>query len=319
MQFARQHPADLVSLMVVGAVSLVTVLDLLELVSLSDQVLGSVAIFVGSLVALTWLTSRWRQRQADVFATQAKVELEAVKESLRRLEDPNNAHEIPANQVAHSLNSLLRESQVWRFRGGSGRWQRQVVLPRLGKIQQQSVQYTMQLLNPTDVELCTQYALYRSKQRVAAARRADEHQAEVLRDDLLACVYSAAWYSRYTRIQAHVVLLPMFSPLRIDIGSKGLVLTVADPDAPGLFAAAESWFYASLLDEIEQASLVLPKVVFPTDEACFTADRRYVTGDHVRQLLERVTIDRTGKQVDFLAEVSWAPVDFDRIANLAFP
>src|SRR5258708_39399961 len=70
----------------------------------------------------------------------------------------------------------------------------------------------MQILNLYHRELCGRYASYRVRQRPPAVRRQDEDQPETVRDDILACIYAAAWYGRRTRLLPEVYLLPLFSP-----------------------------------------------------------------------------------------------------------
>jgi hypothetical protein len=213
---------------------------------LSGNVFEGLILFAVGLVLLTLLvdagdrqTSRGAQQQL----------LEAVRTATGQLQ----VHEIRSNEIKSGLRQLLEESNEWTFRGGSGRYLRNATLPALSMIRDRDVPVEIQILDPRDEYLCRQYAEYRSRQRSGATLRPDEGRMETIRFDLLSNVFAAVWYNANSRIKARVLLLKSFSPLRYDIGSTGLYVTLPDPDEPALFATRDSWFYVSVLDEMRQS------------------------------------------------------------------
>jgi hypothetical protein len=109
--------------------------------------------------------------------------------------------------------------------------------------------------------------------------------------DILACIYAAGWYRTNSQVRPEITLLPSYSPLRVDCGSEGLMLTIANKTSPGLFVAKGTWYYRSVLDEIEQLEEVSRSLILPRDEDVYPAELGDVTGDHVREMLSRVLVE----------------------------
>jgi hypothetical protein len=185
--------------------------------------------------------------------------------------------------IEPEISQLLAESKEWLFRGGSARFLRGTTMPKLAAgARTLQVPVMLALLDPRDLELCDTYANYRSK----IGRRDPTVSARSIQAEILATVYIAGWYMARTRLQPRVVLLRSFSQLRYDIGSDGLLVTVADRSKPALYASASSWYYRSLRDELEQLVHGNPALELPgRDPDRFPPALADVTVDHVRNAL----------------------------------
>lgn len=181
-------------------------------------------------------------------------------EELARGGAPN---QIDGPLIAERLRSLLESpgATTWKFRGGSGRWQRETVLPTLAKVTDRDLVYKMLILDPREDHLCLAYAKYRN------THRKDEPSEDVhsIRMQLAACVVAAVWASLISRVKPEIRLGQVYSPMRLDLGTHGLMLTVSDPALPGLLASSESWLYRALDDEFERSAERAPQVIFDTE------------------------------------------------------
>ena len=236
---------------------------------------------VGTTIVGLLLFASWRlTRQGD--------ELRTVR---RQQQMEGEIRQISGDRIAEVLDQLLATSDQWHFRGGSARWQLQRVLPELAERRDLTSRYVMQVIDPLDVHLCTRYGQYRAKSRTKEqAPTVVDGPGEVKRD-ILACIYAAGWYRANSQIRPEITLLRSYSPLRIDCGAGGLMVTIANKASPGLFAAKGTWYYRSVLDEIEQLEEVSRSLVLPRDEEVYPADLADVTGDHISAMLSKVIVE----------------------------
>ena len=177
-------------------------------------------------------------------------------EELARRGAPN---QIDGPFIGKELDSLLAnpDATTWKFRGGSGRWQRDVVLPTLSKIRDREVVYKMLILDPREDHLCALYARYRNTHR----QDAPVETADSIRMQLAACIVAAVWASLRSRVKPEIRLSQVYSPMRLDLGDSGAMMTVSDPEQPGLMVTSDSWLYRALDDELERAAERAPRVI----------------------------------------------------------
>jgi len=232
----------------------------------SSRVFESLILFAVTAVLLTLLADTDDRRAS-------RMEQRDLVDAARAATGALEVRVIRAHEIGDGLRRLLEESSEWTFRGGSGRYLRNATLPRLAKIRDRDVNVDIQILDPRDEALCKEYADYRNRYRGDSIRRPDEGKIDTVRNDLLAVIVAAAWYGANTRIRPKVLLLRSFSPLRYDIGTSGLYLTLPDPREPALFAAGGSWFYTSVLDEMRQSAHGHPSLQLPADPRVVT-DRK---------------------------------------------
>jgi hypothetical protein len=323
--YLRGHPGDVVAAVVVGAVAVITLLDLLGAFKLSPEILARLAVFALSAFAVGQLAEQFRNQRMSVSqdeklttllngqqtANQSLSEIHRISE-LRLTEQTS---ELTVQQREEQLQNLLRQTTFWVFRGGSGRWQRSTVLPTLAKIKTADINYRMQLVDVRNIDLVKRYAAYRAKQ--AQHLGPPDGTPEDVHMDLLACVYAAAWYNARTRIRAEISLMSTYSPLRYDAGSHGLVVTVADPNAPALFAHERGWLYAAVLDDIQRAHEELPRIVLPEGPAASFPAFESLTAKEVRDVLLATNVkSRNGRPTRLISETDH--VDYGNVASRCF-
>lgn len=294
----------LIEALVVIVAVLVGLLGAIGLFEIDTDLFRSIALFVAAVILTGLLVEAGERRhEAD------------ERQSLE-----GEVFQVPAHLVGPRIEQLLRESSSWSFRGGSGRWLREATLPALSQIRHHDVPMSLQLLDPRDERLCVEYARYRARQRDPANVRRDEDDPRNIQADLLASICAAAWYASTSRVQPEVVLLRAFSPLRYDVGTNGLFVTVANRSAPGLFARTDSWYYRSIRDELAQARYGLPLVILPKNPDVFPKARSDVRAATAKAALIKMEVqEATREPVALLSEFAAPPeLDFDLIARRMF-
>lgn len=295
----RTDPAAVAEGILAIAATAAGVLGLLGWMPLKSERAAQAILVLGGLITLAFvIEARERRRVMRGLSDTHKALLELRGASPLRPLEPN--------AIAGALQELLGKSTGWLFRGGSARYLRKTTLPTLAREKGQQVPVFIALLDPRDLDLCDAYANYRQK----IGRRDPDVSSRSIQAEVLATIYLAGWYALRTRIDPKVVLLRSFSQLRYDIGSAGLVVTVADLSQPGLFAEAGTWYYKSLRDELEQMVHGNPSVALPSAEAYFPTTIAKVTEQNTRDGLAATTAG--GKALlDLAAEVG--EVDFAAI------
>lgn len=265
-----------------------------------------------TIVGLLFFASIRLTRQSDELS-----ELRAEVGVLRQHQlTEGEIRQVPGDRIKDVLGQMLDASDQWHFRGGSARWQLEEVLPHLADRRDLPSRYVMQIIDPRDEHLRTRYGQYRAKSRTRdQAPTMSDGPDEVMRD-LLACIYAAGWYRVNSQVRPEITLLRSYSPLRIDCGSSGLMVTIANKSAPGLFASKGTWYYRSVLDELEQLEEVSGRLTLPRDPSLYPADLSVVSNDNVKAMLGSVTV-RTpdGAEVGLGDGGALAAIDCEGIAG----
>lgn len=233
---------DWVTFLLSAALFALTLLPIFVDVPSASGWLRSALIALGAATLAAIVLSQIGARDVDKSLIN---EIESLKELVESAVSVTAVHEVPAGQIRAELERMLDSSKEWYFRGGSARWQRDTVLPRLAQIRDRPVQYHIQIISPFEFELCEKYALYRRKSR-PEDERGDPRQISY---ELLAFVYATAVWTSRSKISPRITLLHRFSPFRLDGNSDSFMITVADIAKNGLKTNAGNWYHASLLDE----------------------------------------------------------------------
>lgn len=261
------------------------ILDLFDLVDFQSSWVGAVIV--------TLLT----------FAVAQMARLRSAVEALtKQRANEDRVTEIPAVQISSSLHDLLASSSSWKFRGGSAKWQLMSVLPELGRRHDTTVSYLMQVVHPFNEEMVKKYAEYRWRSKPQPERPSLEESSADLREGVLACIYAAAWYAANSRLKPEVIFLRSFSPLRYDCGDDALVITVTDQTAPGLWAPQGSWYYRSVMDEIDQLPQVAPQLIFPKSFE-YPSDLSDVRVDSLEQFFNSLRVRDDDTVCSFMPEI----------------
>lgn len=304
--------------LILGIIGLATVLlDLFGALPIPPDWTQEILLAAASVVLLSYFTSHSASlRATDQFKTTSAdiSRLCGLVEAER-----GDVRQVPASEIRSALMGNLHDASAFYFRGGSGRWLRNVTLPTLAAVSDREIALTVQLVDPRDEHLCHAYADYRSVARRGPSRREGEGNPRLIQRDILAAVYLAAYYSANARLTATVVLTRNFSPLRYDVSDRGMVVSVADETKPGLVAASGTWLHDSVVDEMKQARHGSETVNFGKLRDAFTVRLDQVTEDSVYRALSSFTVvdPRDGERATpLLAQFSdAASIDWKRLVH----
>jgi hypothetical protein len=286
-----------------------SVVDVLGFFDVSRNRIEELVLFAAGVFLLAHAVDAGERRRL-------LAEQEKLQHAMRAVSGAASVRDVAPNRIRSEINTLLAESDEWLFRGGSGRFLRFGSLPALARFQALDVSVLVQLLDPRDGELCTEYAKYRSVQRLPRALRPEEGKMRTIQADLLATIYAAAWYQAHSRIRPRVILLRAFSPLRYDFGSTGVVVTIADLTQPALYAPANSWYYQSVRDELEQAEHGHPSVLLPETRQWFPPRIDQVDAGAVRGALLDTRVEDRGSRSPLLeGDAAEGSLDFDLLVE----
>lgn len=265
-QWVKANAGDALTILTIAVLAAFTILTLIQ-VPIPQEWL--VTAFASVLAALTSLVIADRNRLRGAAATVERISSIADELSGRTL-----VREVAPDRIGAELESLLANGPDWDFRGGSARWQRSTVLPRLAEVRDRHVRYRAIVISPFDAAICTRYESYRNVSRGSRERPSN---GTSVRNEVLGFIYSVACYATSTRIHPEIALTTVFSPLRLDGSKDAMVLTVGDSSKAGLFASNGGWYFHSLRDEFELQHRE-GKITLPTAPAITDAhDREAVT------------------------------------------
>jgi hypothetical protein len=241
---------------------------------LSSELFRAVALLVAAVVLLTQLLMiEERERQVEVL-NDLKADVEnhlphhidtIVTKQVAAISDAG-VREIAPAAIEPQLLEILGASTGWTFQGGSGHWLRSATLPQLAKTRNEDVEVVTLLLDPRNTEICRQWVQSRFSRRYQE-RSTSRIEPRMIQTNILATIYSLAWYSAYSRIRPTIVLLNSFSSQRYDVGSTGLVITVATRTEPAIYASRGSWFYETVCSDLEKARRMNPVVILPAEDS----------------------------------------------------
>lgn len=151
--------------------------------------------------------------------------------------------------IHEALMAPLAETKNYWFRGRSGRFMRQSVMPALyeaGKREAQRRQFNILLPDPADDDIPEAYAHYRNS--LDAEKRTWD--TERVRVEVVATVLMATYYSNRSQFfSADIFLKSDFALFRMDMSDDALIMTREDPRWPAIICSARSKFYASYQEE----------------------------------------------------------------------
>ncbi|MHA6625514.1 hypothetical protein ACU61A_08810 [Pseudonocardia sichuanensis] len=140
---------------------------------------------------------------------------------------------------AERLNTeAQREASVWIFKGGTGTHLRTVTLRgcvTAAREANRPVRMRIEILDPTDAQLCRRYAEYRAGLRSGSSEPA-ETSPEAISRNAFATILAVCWYrQRFVLLQPEIGLSRVMTTFRWDISPTFALMTQEDRDAPGMY------------------------------------------------------------------------------------
>lgn len=161
---------------------------------------------------------------------------------------------VEPREIGRSLEQALLATTAWRYRGNCGRYLRAVTLPgiaRSARKRSAAAEVYVLLLDPTALEACERYALYRGGVRSASSERLDPWTREKVQRESLATVIAVlATQQAEPLLAIRLGLLASFSTFRLDLSDDRVLITKEDRLAPAVACDKGTFFYESYRDEI---------------------------------------------------------------------
>lgn len=170
--------------------------------------------------------------------------------------DEDKKFDILESMRLHEIfEAELSHTDSWHFSGGMGRHTRSKTIPTMDKMAKASNQHKslkIQLLNPSDNKLCSDYANYRASLRSANNKNSAWNEKFVRREILSTILVAAIFKANNSNFEISVKLKAAFSTLRIDLGSKTAIITKEDKNEPALVCRDGSFLFRSYKEELAQ-------------------------------------------------------------------
>lgn len=170
---------------------------------------------------------------------------------------------LPKEQVTDQLKAAMVKTSEWRFKGNTGSFLRKVTLPDLAaraRASGKSINVYVEVLDPSAIEICEQFADYR---RSIAKNHADKEKWNLKYVQTGACatiLMAAAYKYSDPLVEISLGLTNRMSTFRYDISSTSAIVTNESSATSAIMVNVNSHFYNRFYEE-SRISLVQSKLV----------------------------------------------------------
>ncbi|WP_433273487.1 hypothetical protein ACQPZA_22605 [Pseudonocardia xinjiangensis] len=226
------------------------------LVDNADGMLAlTIAITVGALGVLDVLGGE--EINAAILLTLALLAATLLRD---RKIATNNLNQSAAVRLVHGaevdrMNSEAhRDAGQWIFKGGTGSSLRSVTLRACVEAAREAnrpVRMQIEIIDPTDEQLCRRYAEYRASLRTGSDRDQPEPAPETTSRNAFATILAICWYrQRFVLLQPEIGLSKVMTTFRWDISPTFALMTQEDRNAPAMFFDRGMSHYRAYLREL---------------------------------------------------------------------
>ncbi|HEX5403048.1 MAG TPA: hypothetical protein VFX16_12180 [Pseudonocardiaceae bacterium] len=249
-----EYSLALVVALIVGVLALTGIIQ-------SIQQLVATTLSVLSLMAFSTLRNSQRRRleaaKIDVLDKNVSGLSADLRSARTLLEATQAVMEIPGGLARdEAFNAALANPSVWHFRGCTGSYLRAETMRSVANSARKRApsrsRITIQILNPTNEQVCAEYAAYRSA--LAEQRQAgtgDKWTTQQVRLECTACIIAAIWYSQHENLDIEMSLLDQMSTLRYDASDEIILVTNENSHLPALAVTRSSRLYHAIIGDLE--------------------------------------------------------------------
>jgi hypothetical protein len=156
-------------------------------------------------------------------------------------------------EISPTLENARTDTSKWSYSGGSGRYTRAITLPNLADLarrKNRTIDISIQIMNPHNITVCTNYAEYRNSLRSSKNRKT----LKTVQLDLISTIVSAfVWKTEQSLLKIKLGLKDGFSLFRLDISSSNVVITKEDPIEPAMSHEQGTFFYQAYSEDLLQS------------------------------------------------------------------
>ena len=196
------------------------------------------------------------------------------------LSSSEGTHELRPSEIRPTLiDGVNATKKTYWFRGRSGRFLTATVIPKLvsrsaGELR--TLDIRVQMLDPSNVEACGNYADYR--RRIKVAREAET--ARGIQLEIFGHLVSIHVATSESLLVAEIYLHRVFALYRVDLNDAYAVITREKKSEPGIKVASSNPFFEFLVEDfrlMESQALKLPDA-----KKLVSAD---LSADRIRELI----------------------------------
>jgi hypothetical protein len=224
-----------------------------------------IAVVVGLLQVLD--VAGTNQISAAILLTLALLATTLLRDrrfAARALDDSSAVRVVHGPEVGRVHADAHGETEQWMFKGGTGTYLRAVTIKECvnsARKAKRPLQMQIEIIDPTDEQVCHRYAQYRSSLTPGPDRTGELWTVDRTRKEAFATILAACWYhQRYTFLRIEVALTKVMSTFRFDVSSQWVIMTQEDPIAPAILFDRSKPHYRSYCRELvasfEQARAV---------------------------------------------------------------
>jgi hypothetical protein len=225
---------------------------------LSDRILASLIVTVAIGTFIFWL-------RPDIL-TFAKIEV------------------VEPRSIGPLLRDAMTKTDLWWFKGASGRYLRAQTLPSIAVHARESgvsKEIIALLIDPANDRLCEQYATYRRSLRSASQDK--QWTSLRVKKEVYATILAVIRHQHdEPLLRISLALTNHFSSFRIDLSSPYAIITREDALAPAVKCDKGTYYYDSYADDILLSQQQARRLAQPTTIPSFTAQ----SADLVRTMLK---------------------------------
>ncbi|WP_344270275.1 hypothetical protein [Actinomadura napierensis] len=218
----------------------------------------------------------------------------------RALDETAVVRVISGGQVGQVLEEARRDTDRWFFKGGTGTYIRAKTLPECvaaARRERRTLLFRMEILDPTDVEVCEAYARHRRSVSDAPDATGEKWTLERTRKEAYATLLAACWHKqRFAMLDIDIGLARTMTTLRYDLAASRLVVTRDDPRGEALVVDSNKFYYSWMSAEL-QTSLDQARRV-PVEQARLAPLDDEPTVEEVRKLFEVIGIELAPSYTD---------------------
>ncbi|MFI9836296.1 hypothetical protein ACIHFD_04645 [Nonomuraea sp. NPDC051941] len=267
--FARvKEQADtILALLLAIVVSVLGVADVVSAEVVNNAILVTLAVLAFSLLRDRWrkqestesITAKFSELVHELDETLGKLrelrdvgsELSPVRELLRGMTE---VEVLVGAAIGRAFAEARRSCAFWEFKGGTGTYLRAKTLPelaRLSRLRSRPIRVRVDILDPTNFELCDSYARY--QQQIAHElwpQNNGEGSGRNVQLSCLATILAALRYNRGSLLEIELSLSSVWSNQRFDRCEECLLITVRDKSWPAYRIRSRTKLHADYLTHL---------------------------------------------------------------------
>lgn len=232
----------------------------------ANQVNGAVLLILGVL-ATTLLRDRVRSGSVERDVRKALNQLKAldtkVSGTQQALDQASKMRLLHGEGIDEALAAARRDTDSWTFKGGTGTFIRAVTLPECVQRAREvgrALTIRLEILDPTNDDLCEQYAVYQRSVSPTVDATGEVWTAERVKKESFATILAACWHrQRYRLLTIEVGVSSTITTFRWELSSHYLIMTHFF--TPALLVERSSVYYDRYVTELRtsfEQSRLLP-------------------------------------------------------------